>query len=109
MQSRIRKNDTVVVIAGRERGKRGTVLRVMPSEGRAIVERLNIVKRHAKASGAGAAQGIIEKEAPIHLSNLMLLCESDSCNGPVRIARRRSDDGAVTRMCKKCGRQIGGE
>lgn len=109
MQSRIRKNDTVVVIAGRERGKRGTVLRVLPKEERAVVERLNMVKKHAKATGPQSPQGIIEKEAPIHLSNLMLLCDGDSCNGPVRVARRRGEDGKIARVCKKCGRKIGGE
>ena len=109
MQSRIRKNDTVVVIAGRERGKRGTVLRVLPKEERAIIERLNIVKKHAKATGPQSAQGIIEKEAPIHLSNLMLLCEGDSCNGPVRVSRRTDGDGKTVRVCKKCGRAVGGE
>ncbi len=107
MQSRIRKNDNVVVIAGRERGKTGKVIRVLPREERAIVERLNIVKRHTKASGPQSPQGIVEKEAPIHLSNLMLLCENDSCNGPVRVARRRAEDGAATRVCKKCGQKIG--
>jgi len=107
MQSRIRKNDTVVVVAGRERGKSGKVIRVLPKEDRAVVERLNIVKRHTKGSGPQSPQGIVEKEAPIHVSNLMLLCESDSCNRPVRIARRRTDEGKAVRVCKKCGRQIG--
>lgn len=105
MLSRIRKNDTVVVIAGKERGKTGKVIRVLTEVDRAIVERLNMVKRHAKATGPQSAGGIIEKEAPIHISNLMLLCEK--CNRPVRIVRRREADGSAVRACKKCGGQIG--
>lgn len=108
MQSRIKKNDTVFVIAGKERGKTGRVIRVLPSSGRALVERLNMVKRHTRATGPQSAAGIIDKEAPIHLSNLMLMCETESCNGPVRIARRRGEDGATQRICKRCGQQIGG-
>lgn len=108
MQSRIKKNDTVFVIAGKERGKTGRVLRVIPASGRALVEQLNMVKRHTRATGPQSAAGIVSKEAPIHLSNLMLLCESEKCNGPVRIARKRAEDGTVQRVCKRCGQQIGG-
>lgn len=108
MQSRIRKNDNVFVIAGKERGKTGRVIRVLPEANRALVERLNMVKRHTKATGPQSPAGIVEKEAPIHLSNLMLLCENDACNGPVRIARQRDSAGKVQRLCKRCGQQIGG-
>lgn len=94
----------VKVIAGRERGKTGKVLRVMPEVDRAIIERLNMVKRHTKARGNQAAQGIIEKEAPIHVSNLMVVCER--CNDGVRTGRNRLQDGRSVRVCRRCGDQI---
>lgn len=101
MLARIKKNDTVMVIAGKERGKIGKVLRVMPKEHRAIVERLNIVKRHVKPRGPQQPGGIIEKEAPIHLSNLMPMCER--CNAPTRVGRRILEDGSKARFCRRCG------
>jgi large subunit ribosomal protein L24 len=108
MRASIRKNDTVVVIAGRERGKTGKVLRVLPKDGRAVIERLNLVKRHSKGRGTAKAQGIVEKEAPIHLSNLMILC--DRCNAPVRMGKKRLDDGTnkpySVRVCRRCGEQL---
>jgi len=104
MRAQIRKNDTVLVIAGRERGKTGKVLRVIPDKQRVLVERINLVKRHTKARGPQSPQGIVEKEAPIHRSNLMILC--DRCNGPVRIAKRVLDDGRSVRVCKGCGDQL---
>jgi large subunit ribosomal protein L24 len=100
MQARIRKNDTVMVVTGRERGKTGKVLRVFPETSRATVERLNMVKRHAKARGPQGGGGIIEKEAPIHLSNLMIMC--DKCNAPVRMGRQRLEDGRSVRICRRC-------
>jgi large subunit ribosomal protein L24 len=104
MRAAIRKNDTVVVIAGREKGKTGKVLRVLAAEDRAVVERLNMVKRHSKGRGGGAPQGIVEKEAAIHLSNLMILC--DRCNAPVRIGKKRLDDGRSVRVCRRCQDQL---
>jgi large subunit ribosomal protein L24 len=104
MRARIRKNDTVMVITGRERGKTGKVLRVLPEKDRALVERLNLVKRHTKARGPQSAQGIIEKEAGIHLSNLMILC--DRCNAPVRMGKRVLDDARSVRVCRRCGEQL---
>ena len=101
MRAQIKKNDTVMVIAGRERGKTGKVLRVLPAKERALVERLNMVKRHQKPRGPQSPSGIIEKEAPIHVSNLMLICAK--CTDPVRVGRRRLDDGKTVRVCKKCG------
>ena len=73
MAARIRKGDRVEVITGADRGKRGDVLRVIPKESRAVVQGVNIAKRHTKASGMGQPGGIIEKEATIHLSNIMLI------------------------------------
>jgi large subunit ribosomal protein L24 len=104
MQARIRKNDTVMVIAGRERGKTGKVTRVLAADNRAVVERLNLVKRHTKSRGAQSPYGIVEKEAPMHLSNLMMMC--DKCNAPVRLGKRRLEDGRSVRVCRRCGEQV---
>jgi large subunit ribosomal protein L24 len=100
MHARIRKNDTVMVIAGRDRGKTGKVVRVMPDENRATVERLNMVKRHTKARGPQSPYGIVEKEAAIHVSNLMIMC--DKCNAPVRMGKRHLQDGGSVRICRRC-------
>ena len=104
MRARIRKNDNVMVIAGRERGKSGKVLRVIPEKSRALVERLNLVKRHTKSRGPQSPQGIVEKEAAIHISNLMIVC--DRCNAPVRMGKRVLDDGRHVRVCRRCGDQL---
>jgi len=104
MHAHIRKNDTVLVIAGRERGKTGKVMRVFAEKGRATVERLNMVKRHTKARGPQSAYGIVEKEAPIHLSNLMIMC--DKCNAPVRMGKRNLEDGRSVRVCRRCKEQL---
>ena len=98
----VKRNDQVVVTAGRDRGARGKVLRVLPNEGRAIVERVNMVKRHTRPNPqAGVQGGILETEAPIHVSNLKVICPS--CNTPSRMGRKRLDDGGATRVCKSCG------
>jgi large subunit ribosomal protein L24 len=104
MRAQIRKNDTVMVVAGRERGKTGKVVRVFPDKGRAVVERLNLVKRHTKARGAQSPYGIVEKEAAIHLSNLMIMC--DKCNAPVRMGKLRLEDGRSVRICRRCKEQV---
>ncbi len=104
MHARIRKNDTVMVVAGRERGKTGKVIRVLAADNRAVVERLNMVKRHTKSRGAQSPYGIVEKEAPIHLSNLMMMC--DKCNAPVRLGKRRLEDGRSVRVCRRCREQV---
>jgi large subunit ribosomal protein L24 len=101
MLARVKKNDTVMVIAGKERGKIGKVLRVLPEDDRAVVERLNLVKRHLKPRGPQSPGGIVEKEAPLHLSNLMPMCEH--CNAPVRVGVRRLEDGGKARLCRRCG------
>jgi large subunit ribosomal protein L24 len=97
----IRKNDSVMVIAGKERGKTGKVLRVVPEKGVAIIERVNLVKRHTRARGPQQPGGILEKEAPIRASNLMVMC--DKCNAPVRVGRKVSADGGKVRVCRRCG------
>jgi large subunit ribosomal protein L24 len=98
---KIKKGDTVMVIAGRERGKTGKVLRVAPGADRVFVERLNVVKRHQKGRGPQAPGGIVEKEAPLHISNVLVLC--GKCNKPTRIGRKRLDDGKLVRFCRACG------
>ena len=97
----IKKNDRVTVLAGREKGKIGAVLKVDQKRGRAIVEKTNMVKRHSKPGGQTAQGGIVEKEAPVHLSNLMLVC--NKCAEPTRIGKRILEDGSKVRSCKKCG------
>lgn len=101
---KIKKGDTVVVIAGRARGKTGKVLRVSPAVGRIFVERLNLVKRHRKPRGPQAPGGIVEKEAPFAISNVMVLC--GKCNRPVRVGRRRLEDGSLVRFCRTCKEQL---
>jgi large subunit ribosomal protein L24 len=104
---KVRKNDTVMVIAGRDRGKTGKVLRVMPLRGRVIVERLNMVKRHTKPRGAASPGGIVEREAALDISNVMLMC--DRCNAPVRSGIKFAADGSKSRVCRRCGETIGNE
>jgi|SRR2546422_10835126 len=96
----IRKNDSVMVITGKERGKTGKVLRVMPDKEAVIIERVNLVKRHSKPRGPQQPGGIVEKEAPIRASNLMIMC--DKCNAPVRIGRKILADGRKIRICRRC-------
>ena len=97
----IRKNDKVMVIAGKEKGKIGTVLTVIREKEGIIVEKLNMVKRHTRPGGKNAKGGIIEKEAPIHISNLMLVC--GKCAETTRIGNKVLEDGSKVRFCKKCG------
>jgi large subunit ribosomal protein L24 len=103
-RSRIRKNDTVMVIAGKERGKTGKVLRILGEQGRLVIERLNMVKRHRKARGVQSPGGVVEKEASIEISNVMIMCER--CNAPARIGARRLEDGTGVRVCRRCGEGI---
>jgi len=104
---RLKKNDMVMVVTGRDRGKTGKVLRVLPESGRVIVERLNVVKRHSKPRGATSPGGIIEKEAPIQISNVMFFCER--CNAPVRVGRKIAADGSKSRICRRCKESLGNE
>jgi large subunit ribosomal protein L24 len=100
----IRKNDSVMVISGKERGKTGKVLRVNPQEDAVIIERINVVKRHTKPRGPQQAGGIIEKEASIPASNIMIMC--DKCNAPVRIGQKVLADGNKVRLCRRCGEAL---
>jgi large subunit ribosomal protein L24 len=104
---KVRKNDTVMVIAGRDRGKTGKVLRVIAGRGRVMIERLNMVKRHTKPRGAASPGGIVEREAPLDVSNVMVLC--DRCNAPVRTGIKFGPDGIKSRVCRRCGDVLGSE
>ena len=101
---KIRKDDKVIVLIGKERGKIGTVLKVDPEKKRVIVEKINMVKRHAKPSAQTAQGGIIEKEAPLTISNVMIVC--NKCTEPTRIGQRLLEDGSKIRFCKKCGESM---
>lgn len=100
----VKKNDMVKVVAGKERGKTGKVLRVFPGKGRVVVESLNVVKRHTRPSQLNPEGGIVEKEAPISASNVMLLC--GSCNEATRTGVRTLEDGSKSRFCKKCNASV---
>src|SRR5438034_11785996 len=96
----VRKGDTVLVLAGKDRGKQAKVLRVIRSKGTAIVERVNLLKKHTRANPQRNIQGgILEREAPIRLSNLQVVCPS--CNEPTRTGSHRTAEGSK-RYCKKC-------
>ena len=101
----IRKNDNVLVIAGKDRGKRGRVLRVLPEKNRLVIEGVNMIKRHTRPNPQRQVQGgILEREAPIALPNLMLLCPETG--KPTRVGRRRLEDGRGVRVSKKSGSVI---
>jgi len=101
---KIRKNDTVLVIAGKDQGKTGKVRFAYPKKERLLVEGINFIKRHTRATGRVRQAGIIEREAVIHVSNVMLLC--DKCNHPARIGFRFLEDGKKVRFCRSCGEVI---
>ncbi|MEW6183973.1 MAG: 50S ribosomal protein L24 [Bacillota bacterium] len=101
----VRKGDNVMVIRGKDTGKKGKVLTVFPDRFRVIVEKVNVVKRHSRPTRQMPQGGIIEKEAPIHASNVMLVC--GKCHKPTRVGRRILDDGTKVRFCKKCGEVLG--
>jgi large subunit ribosomal protein L24 len=106
MAARIRKGDTVVVITGTSKGRRGEVLSVMPEDNRAVVRGVNIVQRHMKATKMGEQGGIIPKEAPIHLSNLKLV--DPASEKPTKVGFRVLEDGRKVRVAKATGEVIGG-
>jgi len=103
-KTRIRKGDTVVVIAGRERGKTGKVLSVDPGAGVVIVEKLNIIKRHTKPSQKAKQGGILEREAPLQISNVMFFCPVTQ--KPTRVGVRTLEDGRRVRFSKKSNETV---
>jgi large subunit ribosomal protein L24 len=99
---KIKKNDQVLVTTGKDRGARGRVLRVLGGEGKAIVERVNMIKRHTRPNpNKGIQGGILEREAPIEVGNLKVICPE--CGKPSRLGRQRLEDGRGVRVCKNCG------
>ena len=100
----IRKGDTVVVITGKYKGSRGRVLRVYPKESRLLVEGVNMIKRHTRPSGRNQQGGIVEREAPIHISNVMPWCEA--ANAPSKIVMKRLEDGMRVRVYKINGETL---
>ncbi len=103
---RIKKGDTVEVIAGKDIGQRGEVISVLPKVNRVVVEKVNIVKKHQKQqqTRSGVRQGIVQFEAPIDLSNVMLVCKA--CDQRTRVGFRVDEEGKKVRVCKKCGQDV---
>ncbi len=101
---KIRKNDTVLVITGKDKGKKGKVRFAYPKDERIVVEGINLIKKHARAIRQVRQAGIIEQEAPIHVSNVMLVC--NRCNHPTHIGSRHLQDGRKVRICRSCGEVI---
>jgi len=99
-KSHLKKDDKVKVLVGKDKGKIGKVLEVNKKKARVLVENINIVKRHARPSAQNKQGGIIETEAPIHLSNVALLC--NKCLAPVRLKMQILEDGEKKRVCRKC-------
>lgn len=101
MKVHVKKNDTVIVISGKDKGKTGEVLKVSPKTGKVLVQGVNIVKKHQKANKAQMESAIVEKEAAINSSKVMLYCTK--CKNATRISNKILDDGTKVRVCKKCG------
>lgn len=100
----IRKGDTVVIITGKYKGQRGRVLRAIPKENRVIVEGVNMIKRHTRGRGMSQQGGIVQREAPIHVSNVMAWCEAE--NRPSKIAIKTLEDGTRVRIFKVNGQTL---
>jgi len=100
----VAKNDTVEIISGEDKGKRGKVLKTFPEKSRIIVEKVNFIKRHTRPTQKNPQGGILEKEAPIHVSNVMVVCPK--CGAPTRVGHKRLADGSKERVCKKCDEMI---
>jgi large subunit ribosomal protein L24 len=101
---RIHKGDTVVVLQGKDRGKKAAVIRSIPESERVILEGVNVAKRHAKPTRATQQGGVIDKFMPVHVSTVALVCKS--CDKATRIGYRFNDDGEKVRVCKKCGTEL---
>ncbi len=100
----VKKGDMVEVLAGKEKGKTGKILKILKKKDRVIVEKVNFVKKHARPGGKFAKGGIVEMEAPLHISNVALYC--NNCSKGVRFGVRVLEDGKKVRICRVCGEQI---
>ena len=105
LASPIRKNDNVVVTTGKDRGKRGRVLRVVADKTRVVVEGVNMIKRHTKANLQRQVKGgVVEREAPVHASNVQMVCPE--CGKPTRLGSKLLEDGRKVRICRKCNEVV---
>ena len=101
LQMPVRKNDNVIVVAGKDRGKRGRVLKVLPAGNRVVVEGVNFIKRHTRPNPrANVKGGIVEREASLHASNVQIVCPE--CGAPTRVGHELLGDGRTVRICRKC-------
>ena len=96
---KLKKGDEVQVVSGKEKGKRGNILQVISGKDRVLIEKVNVVKRHMRQNAQDGG-GIIEKEAPVHISNVSYYCSK--CEGPVRVIHKRLENGKKVRSCSKC-------
>ena len=101
---KIKKGDRVRVLTGKDRGKEGEVMRVLPSTGKVIVDGVNVAKKHQRATKATMQGGIIDKDMPIPVANVALLCPA--CGKPTRVGYKIDKDGTKVRVCKKCGGEM---
>ena len=101
---KIKKGDTVVVLTGKDKGKQGEVKKSIPKAQRVVVEKVNMVKKAMRPTQANPQGGISSIEAPLHVSNVMLVCPE--CKQPTRVSKRVNDEGKKVRVCKKCGKDI---
>ena len=101
---KIKKGDNVLIIAGKDRGKKGKVRKALPDKDKVIVDGFNMIKRHSKTKGKTRQAGIIELEAPIDISNVMIIC--NKCNKPARVGYRALEDGKKARYCHSCSEII---
>jgi large subunit ribosomal protein L24 len=100
----VRKGDTVVVLSGKDAGKKGKILRALPDEGRVVVEGLNMVKKHTRPSRKMTQGGIISQEAPLYSAKVMLVCSH--CGRPTRVVAKVLPDGKTVRACRRCGQAL---
>jgi large subunit ribosomal protein L24 len=100
---KLRKGDEVEVLSGKDRNKRGVIMRVLPKDNRVIVEGINVAKKHQRQTKARVRGGIIDKDMPVHISSVALVCSRD---GAVRVGYQIKDDGTKVRVCKRCGREL---
>ncbi|HEY3722170.1 MAG TPA: 50S ribosomal protein L24 [Acidimicrobiia bacterium] len=104
MNMKLKKGDRVRVIAGKDVGKEGEITRAFPESDRVIIDGVNVAKRHTRATGQTMQGGIIDKDMPLHVSNVAIICSS--CDSPSRIGYRFEDDGTKVRVCRKCGKDL---
>ena len=96
----LKKDDIVQVITGKEKGKKGKVLAFFSESGKVTIEKLNMLKKHVKSDGKSRQAGIVENEGPVHMSNVLIVC--DKCGKGVRVKRKKLEDGKRVRICRKC-------